>query len=57
MAQWFSNTAGIHEDAGLIPRLAQWVRDLAVSCGLGHRCGSDPVLLWLWRKLAATAPI
>ena len=28
-----------------------------MSCGVGHRCGSDPVLLWLWRRLAATAPI
>ena len=26
------------------------------SCGVGHRCGSDPELLWLWRRLAATAP-
>ena len=25
-----------------------------MSCGAGHRCGSDPELLWLW--LAATAP-
>ena len=22
-----------------------------------HRCGSDPVLLWLWRRLVPTAPI
>ena len=28
-----------------------------MSCGVGHRCGLDPVLLWLWRRLAATAPI
>ena len=25
-----------------------------MSCGVGHRCGSDPE--WLWRRLAATAP-
>ena len=31
------------EVAGLIPGLAQWVKDLA--------------LLWLWCRLAATAPI
>jgi len=30
---------------------------VAVSCGVGCRCGSDPALLWLWRRLAATAPI
>ena len=33
----------IHEDAGLIPTLSQWV--------------SDAALLWLWLWLVATAPI
>ena len=30
-----------------------------MSCGIGHRLGSDPalLLLWLWRRLAAIAPI
>ena len=28
-----------------------------MSCGVGHRHGSDPTLLWLWRRLAAAAPI
>ena len=28
-----------------------------MSCSVGCRLGSDPVLLWLWRRLAATAPI
>ena len=28
---------------------------MAVSCGVGDRCGSDPTLLWLWGKLAHTA--
>ena len=28
-----------------------------MSCGVGRRCGSDPALLWLWHRLAATAPI
>ena len=28
-----------------------------MSCGVGDRCCSDPVLLWLWRRLAAVAPI
>ena len=27
-----------------------------MSCGVGRRCGSDPGLLWLWCRPAATAP-
>ena len=30
---------------------------IALSCGIGHRCGSDPLLLWLWHRPATTAPI
>ena len=28
-----------------------------MSCGIGRRCGSDLVLLWLWCRPAATALI
>ena len=41
MAQWLTNPSKNHGVAGLIPGLAQWVGDL--------------VLLWLWRRLVATA--
>ena len=30
---------------------------VAVSCGVGCRRGLDPVLLWLWRRPVAVAPI
>ena len=38
-----TNLTRNHEIGGLIPGLAQWVKDL--------------VLLWLWCRLAAVAPI
>ena len=43
VAQWLTNPTRNHEVAGSIPALAQWVNDL--------------VLLWLWCRPAATAPI
>ena len=27
-----------------------------MSCGVAHRCGSDPALLWLWHRPVAIAP-
>ena len=32
-------------------------RSVAMSCGIGHRHSSGPVLLWLWCRPAITAPI
>ena len=58
VAQWLTNPTRNYEVAGSVPALAQWVNDPALpSCGVGCRCGSDPALLWLWRRPEATVPI
>ena len=53
VAQWVKNPCSLHEDEGSIPGPAQWVKEV------GHRCGLDTALqwLWLWCRLAATALI
>ena len=59
MVQQVKNLSSIDEDAGSIPVLAQWVKgsSIVASCGVGHRCGSNLVVLWLWCRPAAAAPI
>ena len=43
MARWVRNRNSFHGVVGSSPGLAQWVM--------------DPVLLWLWCRLTAAAPI
>ena len=50
------NLTSIHGNMGLIP---QWVKgsSIAMSYGVGHRYGLDPVFLWLWCRSEAAALI
>ena len=50
LAQWSKDPA-LHELGCSLQTMFR--SGVAVSCGVGHRQGSDPVLLWLWRRLAA----
>ena len=50
MAQQVKNPTSINEDVGLIPGLAQWIKDL-VFLQVGCRCSLDTALLWC--RLAA----
>ena len=50
MAQWLKNLTGNH-------RVAQWLRIRRCrELGVFGRRGLDLELLWLWCRLAATAP-
>ena len=46
------NLTSIHEDVS-----SRSGSGVAMSCGVGHRCGSDLLLLWLWHRSVSTAQI
>ena len=56
VAQQIKNPNSIHQDAGLAPGLAQWVKgsSIAASCSVGCGCSLDPELLCLWYWLASS---
>ena len=59
MAQLVTNPTSVHEGAGQVLGLTQWVKGsgIAMSYGVGHRCHLGSALLWLWSSPAAAALI
>ena len=47
------NLTNIHEDCSF----NAWPPPVAVSHDVGHRCGLDSALLWLWRRPTAAVLI
>ena len=44
MVQWLTNPTRNQEGVGLVPGLAQWVKDPALPCRLQARLGSRPAV-------------
>lgn len=52
------NLTGVHEDGGLIPSLAPWVKEWVKVLLLDAvEVADGSALLWLWCGSAAAAPV
>ena len=52
-----TNPTGIQTLLGSLASLSGLRIWRCLSCGIDHRCDLDPVLLWLWYRVAAVDPI
>ena len=57
MAQWLTQLGSRRMRSHSWPHSVGQGSGIVVSCGIDHRCGSDPKLLWLWCRPAAVALI
>ena len=58
MAQWVGpDIVSMEMCVQSLALLSELRISVAPHYGIGHRCGWDPALLWLWHRLEATAPI
>ena len=58
MAQQVKNPTSINENVvGSLASLCGLRIRITTSRNVGHKCGSDPTLLWLWCRPAAAALI
>ena len=52
------NPTNIHEGAGMIPGLPQWVEDLALlQAAVADAAWIFSGCLWLWHRVAAAGPV